>query len=1022
MKKAAALCCLTLLVLLACSCGPELGTLDQNDFHQRFTDLMGSMDLNITVNDWNVDSGGRFELSYTLDVDISDLAQKIMRERVKGIWIVLSGERVFDETGRFRQMSNVLMSTQLTTTGLPVESFQPVPASRQIGHLYGSPLEFAEYVSFDQDQKRSQITRSGSWNQNIDSTVPPGLYRLSFEVILDTDRFGAKQWPVLPFLEDNYHPLFLSTRFNPLFFMKFVDSLRPRRILPLVKIGHVETPRLPWVLFPDIDENGNMGVVANEDKDRFALSSRARFPTRLIFQRSTRTFYPVFISNFPLAGKPSHLAGMLNTYDEVPLYLDYESGQVSARVITPDRVAHDLGTRHFAGWRKGGPLLDGGDFSWDFNQDGKHTVILEGEIRDILGRTFTGGGSYDVWIGNWLTYSTTVKPGTNFFTGGVFPTKLEVNPACPADVSMTVDYYPHSDPERKRTYRLTGRANNYGYFFPPKDAAPLVFDEPGEYRSDFFAEYHTPDGSEWFGSQTSAGVIEGSDSRVAVHGMRSSDQGSLFPERKNFGMEARYSLKDEATSSLNFFDMSDCYDVMIPFYSGDVLYMTSGYTGQDTITSLLSLEPRDPMLRSRLARAFSPSRFHSVWPHSDRAVGPVHIFRPDFMVDLTYLIRDDDQADMFPIMSLNRDGTHPYLFPGSNEVETYTYFSALRPGLTPFVLVADSTPLGPYWGIGGNRFRNQINAGPNGDMPTDIYRVAAGLVFKDKTAGTVDYANYAATIVITPKDTNDNRVRGPMEEPLFWMNGRPQWLGLAMATDEVMEVGDRISLGAMVFPPVPAEIENSLIWPDDRVETVTGMADRIGIFGGGVFTVDIPGVYRVRAKGTYKGKTGEVFGSGDGEFFHFVLEKNHPDILHVDLPMRASYDVTRDLEIPLQVVDGFTDAKVTYSVICPGIILDEGELDLKDGHHTFRFMADQFAMQFPSFETVRFADGRPELGDSVFLVFFVTAVGPDGRIAHDVEKVMVRQDSMYYLNPEVWGTGGHPKGSPKHGEAGATSF
>ena len=771
----------------------------------------------------------------------------------------------------------------------------------------------------------------------------------------------------------------------------------------MIQVGEVKTPRIPWILFHDVWSNGSFGVVAKEDEDRFALSSRLRYPNRLIMDRGSRSFFPVFITNFPLAGKPDYVSGLIHSQSEVPHFIDFGKGRVSATVRSPDGRTHSLGTKRFTGQRKGGPKLEGGDFEFDFQQWGKYTIVMKGEVKDIFGRTIQGGGTYEAWTGRWLTFSSSVKPGNHFLVGSRFPAKVEVNPPCPADLTVRVDYFPMSDPARKRTYTIHGNANTYGYFLPPAGTEPLVFDEPGEYRSEFLATFRGHDGAMWYGHQVSVGIVEGPDSRVAVHGMRSSDSGLLDLKREDLGMEARYALHDESTVGLNLFDMSDCYDHMIPFYSGDVLHLSSSDSSFNTITSYLSMEPKDPVLRADLYRWLQPTPLMSLidQEENDRRTGKM--LRLNFLSDQTYIIRDDDEADMFPILYRNRHGYQPFSFPESNDVEAYAYFSAIRPGFTPFVITADSTPMGAYWATSLNPFGNQINAGgANGDILNDIYRVTAGLVYKDLARGTVDYASYASTIVMTPKGTCNDRVRAPGEEPLFTVNGRPQWIGVAMATNEILEVGDRISLGSLIFPAVPARVEASMTWPDGRVERVEGKASRIGVFGKGLYTVDMPGVYRVKATARYKGREGDTFGSGDGIFNHYVVKKEHPDVLEIDLPPRSDYDVTRILEIPLRIREGYTSPKVTYSVVFPGMIMDEGEFVPKGGAHTFRFIPSQFAMQFPNFDIKDYKFGNLKLNDSVFFIFFVEATSPEGEVVHDVKKVMIRDKTLYYLNPAMF--------------------
>jgi len=999
---------LPLLALLHLSClGMENPPprIDGTTFRASYADMLGDIEASFRVSAWDVAQGEDLDLAYDIRIRFNDGEKRFLADQVNGLWIAFAGERVFDADGRYHQMFNALMSTQLTTTGIPIENAQPMIPSKKMGHGYTTPFDFVQYVPFDGEQGADGVRLAGAWKKRLDGSVPPGFYRLWYDFFFDTRPQGPKPWSIMPFLNKNDPRFFSLIRGNPNMFEKYARTFYPKRVLPMIRVGQPATPKIPWILFPEIAVNGRTGLVADEDRQGFELSFRRRYPSRLILEPGPRRFCPCFITVFPLAANLEDIPGSLMAQREVPLFLDFGEGQVSARVEAPDGTTHDLGSKAFRPGKKGGfpalrrnggPELEGGDFAFDFRQWGKYTIRLEGWVRDVLGRTVRGGGSYPLWIGRELTYSSSVKPGNNFFAGDRFPSKVEINPPCPAEVEVVVDYYPRSDPSRRETHTVRGTANNYGYFFPPEGSPTLVFQEPGEYRSEFRASFRAPDGSMWFGDQTSVGVIVGESSRFALHGMRSSDSGELYPSLPNFGMQARYALHDKSTTGLNAFDMSDCYDIMIPYHSGDVLYVSANYTGFENVTSYFSIEPRDPAIRGRLCRAFAPTplltTFRGLSDHREDKM-----LRINPLQDLTYIIRDDDQADQFPILFQNRRGLHPFSFPEVNDVEAYTYFSSLKPGLTTYVATADSTLLNSYWTVSPNSFGNQLNAGVNGDMPNDIYRITGGFVYKDRANGIVDYDAYAATIVVTPKDTNNNRVTGPCEEPLFTINGKEQWLGIAMATNEVLEVGDRISMGSLLFPAVPADVRASLTWPDGRTEVVEGKANRLGAFGKGVFTVDRPGVYRATETASYKGRSGDVFGSGDGVFNHYVVERSKPDILRIDLPPIADYDVTRILEIPVRILPGYTDPKVTYSVFFPGIIADEGEFFPENGRHVFRFIPSQFAMQFPSFDITDFRTGRPTLNDSVFFVFFVEATGPDGKPAFDVAKVMIRGRKVYYL-------------------------
>ena len=202
-----------------------------------------------------------------------------------------------------------------------------------------------------------------------------------------------------------------------------------------------------------------------------------------------------------------------------------------------------------------------------------------------------------------------------------------------------------------------------------------------------------------------------------------------------------------------------------------------------------------------------------------------------------------------------------------------------------------------------------------------------------------------------------------------------------------------------MFPAVPAEIETSFAWPDGRVEQVTGQANHQGDFAGKVFTVDQPGVYRVKATASYLGKTGNVLGSGDGVFHHYVVEKGHPDILEIDLPTISPYDLTRILEIPIRIREGYTDPVITYSAITPGIVLDEATFYPEGQGMTHRFIPSQFAMQFSNFDILDYGRNQPNLEDTVVLVFFVEATAPDGGKVHDARRILIRKNTLYNFKP-----------------------
>jgi hypothetical protein len=355
-------CAALLAGALSCSEVSEFSVQGKR-FTMRYWDMIGTVRLAAEVNDWSLQPGQDLDLAYTLDVEFSSLTKENVRRNVKGVWVVWAGERLFDENGECHQMVNALMSTYLTTTGLPIENNQAMLPSRKAGHFYGSPFDFADHFPFDGKVNVDHLHLTGHWRRPLVATVPPGLYRLTYDVFLDTTEMGTKQWAAAPFLGGNSPQLLTANTFSPKAFLHFTRSLYPKRFLPMIQIGQLKSPpRIPWVLFPKVHVNGNAGVVANEDKDRFAISSRYRFPNRLIMPPGVQQIYPCLLTNFPLAADFSDVGGAVLAQHEIEHYFDFKNGAVSVSVQRPDGEVKDLGARSFVGKREGGPLLANGDY------------------------------------------------------------------------------------------------------------------------------------------------------------------------------------------------------------------------------------------------------------------------------------------------------------------------------------------------------------------------------------------------------------------------------------------------------------------------------------------------------------------------------------------------------------------------------------------------------------------------------------------------------------------------------------
>ena len=167
-------------------------------------------------------------------------------------------------------------------------------------------------------------------------------------------------------------------------------------------------------------------------------------------------------------------------------------------------------------------------FRVTFDQYGHHVVQMTGEVVDIWGNVYDGGGTYDLWVAHPLDIDPGVLPGTPLAVGDRFNPTLQFYPRVPADVELTFTLYPESDPAQAVVQTFTGKANRFGYF-SPDPAAPLP--AHGEYRVDLQAIYTADDGTMYHGAMTWGGVVmtPPGQADLVAHGRRGLDSLQYIP-------------------------------------------------------------------------------------------------------------------------------------------------------------------------------------------------------------------------------------------------------------------------------------------------------------------------------------------------------------------------------------------------------------------------------------------------------------------------------------------------------------
>ncbi len=158
--------------------------------------------------------------------------------------------------------------------------------------------------------------------------------------------------------------------------------------------------------------------------------------------------------------------------------------------------------------------------------------------------------------------------------------------------------------------------------------------------------------------------------------------------------------------------------------------------------------------------------------------------------------------------------------------------------------------------------------------------------------------------------------------------------------------------------------------------------------------VDQPGVYRVKVKVEHQGKTGDVVGSGDGEFFHFAIPPDTPQLLDVGLPAASGVAYGEKISIPLSWPETLTNARITYSLMMPGALLDEGAREVASHRTVFEMDPSRLAYQYPFIDTRDHSSGEKIYADTIIATILLEAER-SGEKVYDAVRVILRGPMLY---------------------------
>lgn len=901
----------------------------------------GSCSVTVEGFEDTLQPGAPLEWTVRVEMDGVDLGPIL--ERVEELRLVLAAGRMADADGHFRSASAYFGSTYLTPSGMPVEGFQYYIPSSSVGGPYRTPLDHAQQVPLEAIRADG---RGLSFGARVSTTLaagfPPGLYRIELALFAAVDGVWTPIH-VLPAVGDPYTGA-CDLDYETLYYT--------RLMLPPTTVGSLETPRAIWTLFTSAIHNGVPGVVAAEDAGEYALSARVK--------PGTRYRLPCHPGGEPcvMPLEPELPTVKLGRFHQSTLEPDFERGQASIAVTRPDGTVEDLGTHAFR--TRPTRALQETDLRWRlhtgveyaFEQPGRYEVVLKGEMFDRFGNRYEGGGSYEVWLAHPLTFATGVKPANPMRVGEFYPVAATINPPVPADVVTTVRFFPGIHPEDVIEERYAGRAQRFGYFHPDPSHQPLIFPETGEYLFDIFAEYTAPDGQVFMGHMRNASVVlPGGEPGMEIWGRPDSEHSPGFAA-------SSFTLGGEANTLA-------IGPLTFPHRSGDNLYFEGNGPFVQFVQLFMSVSEPSGALQRVLRSEFPPGliRLQRGDAAPTRELLDYRAF-PGPVGAIDRYAADDDGRHL-PLMSTTTEGYSPFEYPERVDRAGYFYLASSRPGFPVFFAVADSTITENYWMNAFSGYEHTLGAALRGDQPGDVYWSLITGMFADRPAGRDVYGLYSAGAVAGLRGEWSEPVGPPFGRPVATVNGVDLdiYAGVGPAPGFMVETGAVKGVGSIAVPMVPHDANIDVYKPDGAVMSCHGRADEIGNFTcpDSPLVFDQPGVYRVDARFSEGQHEGTCAGAPGGSYQIYAVDAGsaHRVLFDDSLPGPVK---TRDrIAIRGRVEPPIDGARVFYSVVAPGILIDEGQLSATDGHFELTLLPDELGAQFANLHD------HPHLEENAFM-------------------------------------------------------
>ncbi len=794
-------------------------------------------------------------------------------------------------------------STHMTVTGLPIEAS---PNLHNIG---------LKQFSVGKLNKISDTLYEGSidFTFDISAEMPSGIY----EAYFTPQRTYEK-------LTSNINDL--TYYYDNAYSNSVGQDSGVRGHAGNIFIGEIKTSRIHSALFVHEFNNGDRGIVPNEDKKSFGIVGKVKTNS----DHQILPGYDVELDAYreytlepfvPQLGSSTKGASYTT-----PIPLKFPSGSYSVKIKTPSGQVKDLGTEQFkSAYLHRGLHWDGNisasmnspgefyglstlsdKFKYEFRENGRHEVITEGYIEDQFGNIYSLGGTHEVWIGQVLELEPHVFPGTPFEVGNKFAAGLQIQPGLPASVSVVIDYYPYSDPSKKIQWSVKGFANRFGLFSPQKK--PLVFEEPGEYKVNYFVQYSGDDNNYWYGSRSWGGVVITPNSSITTHGTR----------RNYNGVKRQWFFADQTPAGNK---------MHTPYQNGDISWMRHEYADPNNtgVKPELSLSDNNGELRDLVGDYWCVQGFGCDDEREIIIASRTNKKSGEYTVFSSFLLPEDETAQF-----------------------AYAYVNNGKPGVAVREFLGEEFMQNAYWRF-SDPYNYQYGQGTLGDEPKDIKFFFNSAVYRYPSK---DFNYYGATgslwVMLADDDELGARIMppfqgasgGPSGGPILSLHGEEVDIfvhPMALKPGAIYVLGQQINFSGQFGPTLASKIELDITTPSGKVRTIKGVANKFGYFydPDSAFLADEVGTYNVKVNVYHDGDTssgkveapfpsGSILGLSNREYSFYVAENDDNDKL-LDTTTNKLLDLkTGKLIFDLSSAGkSYQDLKYDLTISMPGFVIDQ---------------------------------------------------------------------------------------------------